>query len=328
MTVSDHLNESVVPAGDATSAGAAAGGDNGDATANPLVRIRSLLPELARAEQRVAKVVLDDPGAVAGKSITEVAIDAHTSETTVTRFCKAIGVGGYPQLRIALAADNARTLASTRQVLSGDIDAADDVATVVSKIGFADARAVEDTAEQLPIGVLERVIDAIVDAGRIDIYALGADALVAAELQHKLHRLAKVSFSWSDPELMHSAASVLTTGDVAVAISHSGATNTTIDALRTARAAGATTVTLTNFPRSPLATIADHALTTAARETTFRSGAAASRVAQLTVIDCLFTGVAQRLGATAADQSTSNEVPGQRHVSRQDDQRRSWPTIA
>jgi DNA-binding MurR/RpiR family transcriptional regulator len=35
-------------------------------------------------------------------------------------------------------------------------------------------------------------------------------------------------------------------------------------------------------------------LATAARETTFRSGAMASRIAQLAVIDCLFVGVAQR----------------------------------
>src|SRR2546428_12411935 len=76
---------------------------------SPLVRIRSLLPGLARAEQRVAKVVLDNPSTVARRSITEVADAAGTSETTVTRFCKAIGVGGYPELRIAPAAGTART---------------------------------------------------------------------------------------------------------------------------------------------------------------------------------------------------------------------------
>ena len=52
----------------------------------------------------MAKVVLDNPSTVARRSITEVADAAGTSETTVTRFCKAIGVGGYPELRIALAA--------------------------------------------------------------------------------------------------------------------------------------------------------------------------------------------------------------------------------
>ena len=62
---------------------------------SPLVRIRSLLPGLARAEQRVARVVLGDPIGVARRSMTEVAEAAGTTETTVTRFCKAVGVGGY-----------------------------------------------------------------------------------------------------------------------------------------------------------------------------------------------------------------------------------------
>jgi DNA-binding MurR/RpiR family transcriptional regulator len=55
-----------------------------------------------------------------------------------------------------------------------------------------------------------------------------------------------------------------------------------------------TTVAITNFPRSAIARVADHVLTTAARETTFRSGATASRLAQLTVVDCVFVGVAQQ----------------------------------
>jgi DNA-binding MurR/RpiR family transcriptional regulator len=53
-------------------------------------------------------------------------------------------------------------------------------------------------------------------------------------------------------------------------------------------------VALTNHPRSALAGVADLVLTTAARETTFRSGAMTSRIAQFTVVDCLFALVAQR----------------------------------
>ncbi|MBV8931083.1 MAG: RpiR family transcriptional regulator, partial [Kutzneria sp.] len=41
------------------------------AGASPLVRIRSLLPGLAKAEQRVARVVLDDPATISHRSITE-----------------------------------------------------------------------------------------------------------------------------------------------------------------------------------------------------------------------------------------------------------------
>lgn len=265
-----------------------------DADASPLVRIRSLLPGLARAEQRVAKVVLDDPSAVARRSITEVALAANTSETTVTRFCKAIGVGGYPQLRIALAADTARSAARSVRDLGGDITQDDDLASVVGKVSFADARAVEETAEQLEIAQLERVIDLLAAAGRVDVYGVGASAFVAADLQQKLHRIGRVSFAWSDTHIMLTSAAVLKDGDVAVGISHTGATTDTVEALRVAREHGAVTVAVTNFPRSPITEVADHVLTTAARETTFRSGATASRIAQLTVIDCLFIGVAQR----------------------------------
>src|SRR3954468_1479674 len=262
--------------------------------ASPLVRIRSLLPGLARAEQRVAKVVLDNPQVVAHRSITEVAEAAGTSETTVTRFCKAIGVGGYPELRIALAAETARSEVRAERDLGGEISPDDDLATVVGKVTFADARAVEETAAQLDTEVLQQVVEALASAGRVDVYGVGASAFVAADLQQKLHRIGRVCFAWSDTHIMLTSAAVLGRGDVAVGISHTGATADTVEALREARRAGATTVALTNFPTAPISEVSDLVLTTAARETTFRSGATASRIAQLTVVDCLFIGIAQR----------------------------------
>jgi DNA-binding MurR/RpiR family transcriptional regulator len=296
--------------------------------ASPLVRIRSLLPGLARAEQRVAKVVLDNPQVVAHRSITEVAEAAGTSETTVTRFCKAIGVGGYPELRIALAADTARTAARIDRDLGSDIAPTDDLSQVVGKVAFADARAVEETAEQLEIPTLSAVVDAVASAGRVDVYGVGASAFVAADLQQKLHRIGRISFAWSDTHIMLTSAAVLSEGDVAFGISHTGATADTVEALRVAREHGATTVALTNFPRSPISEVADHVLTTAARETTFRSGAMSSRLAQLTVIDCLFIGVAQKHldSARNALESTYEAVGGHRLGPRPDGRRKARET--
>jgi DNA-binding MurR/RpiR family transcriptional regulator len=293
---------------------------------SPLVRIRSLLPGLARAEQRVAKVVLDNPGGVARRSITEVAEAANTSETTVTRFCKAIGVGGYPELRIALAADTARSeVRDEQRDLGGEIAPDDDLRTVVDKVTFADARAVEETAGQLDIEIFQKVVEAVSAAGRVDVYGVGASAFVAADLQQKLHRIGRVSFAWNDTHIMLTSAAVLREGDVAMGISHTGATADTVEALRTARNAGALTVALTNFPRSPISDVADLVITTAARETTFRSGATASRIAQLTVIDCLFIGVAQRhLDASIGALDATREAVGTHRLeSRHDGRRKS-----
>jgi DNA-binding MurR/RpiR family transcriptional regulator len=298
------------------------------AESSPLVKIRSLLPGLARAEQRVAKVVLENPGTVAHRSITEVAEQAGTSETTVTRFCKAIGVGGYPELRIALAADTARSQARANHNMGGDILPGDDLKQVVGKVAFADARAVEETAEQLDVESLGKVIQAVAGARRVDVYGFGASAFVAFDLQQKLHRIGLTCFAWNDTHIALTSAAVLTGADVAVGISHTGSTSETVEALRVARDTGATTVALTNFPRSPITEVADHVLTTAARETTFRSGAMASRIAQLTVIDCLFIGVAQHHVDTAktALEATYEAVSGHRLGARPDGRRRPRET--
>ncbi|SEQ31951.1 transcriptional regulator, RpiR family [Lentzea xinjiangensis] len=298
------------------------------AESSPLVKIRSLLPGLARAEQRVAKVVLENPGTVAHRSITEVAEQAGTSETTVTRFCKAIGVGGYPELRIALAADTARSAARANHDMGGDIGPGDDLGQVVGKVAFADARAVEETAEQLDVEALGKVVEAVAGARRVDVYGFGASAFVAFDLQQKLHRIGLTCFAWNDTHIALTSAAVLTGEDVAVGISHTGSTSETVESLRVARETGATTVALTNFPRSPITEVADHVLTTAARETTFRSGAMASRIAQLTVIDCLFIGVAQHHVETAktALEATYEAVSGHRLGARPDGRRRSRET--
>ena len=266
------------------------------AGAGVLVRVRGLLPDLAPSERRVAEAVLADPAGVAGQTITSLARACLTSETTVMRFCRQLGFPGYPELRLALAAEAAMQAGEElgARVAASDIAPTDDLAQVVAKIAYADAHAVKETGDQLNVDVLEKVVAALVAARRVDLYGVGASAFVAADFQQKLHRIGRAAFAWSDPHMALSSAALLQPGDVAVGISHTGTTIDTVDALAEAHRHGATTVGITNFPRSPLAQTADLVLTTAARETTFRSGSMASRLAQLTVVDCMFVGVAQR----------------------------------
>jgi DNA-binding MurR/RpiR family transcriptional regulator len=268
------------------------------ATSEPgglIVHISGLLPSLSPAEQRVARLVVADPADAARRTITDLATAAETSEATVIRFCRSVGMEGYPQLRIRLAAEAARRVEPPdARVVGGDIPPGADFAQIIATIAFNDARAVEETAEQLDPAVCEKVVDAINSASRIDIYGAAASGFVASDFQQKLHRIGRTAFYWPDVHAALTSAALLGKGDVAVGISHTGTTSDVVEVLEQARARGATTVALTNFPRSPITEVADFVLTTAARETTYRSGATASRLAQLTVVDCLFVGVAAR----------------------------------
>src|SRR5262245_20750832 len=114
-----------------------------------VVRVRSLLPSLPPAEGRVGQRVIDDPQAVANSTITELAHACGTSETTVIRYCRSIGFTGYPELRLTLATEAGRAQGVTvGRVVGSDISADDTLEQVVEKIAFADARAVEETANQ------------------------------------------------------------------------------------------------------------------------------------------------------------------------------------
>src|SRR6266545_2240643 len=179
------------------------------------VKARGLLPSLSPAEQRVARVVIDEAATAAKLTITELAERAGTSETTVIRFCRAKGFAGYPQLRLTLAAEAGRSQADRDdEALGSDISPTDDLGQVVKKIAFADARAVEDTGAQLDVGVLERVVDAVVAARRVDI-------------------------AWSDMHLALTSAALLGETDVAFGISHTGTTIDTIEAFAEAGRRGA-----------------------------------------------------------------------------------------
>lgn len=262
---------------------------------NLLTHIRSLLPSLAPAEQRVGAAAVEDPAGIAAKTISQLATLCHTSETTVVRFCRAIGVKGYPELRIALASAAGHAHTTDQSIAVGsDIGPDDSLDDVLAKVGFADSNAVQDTVRQLDTTVLGQVVDKIVTARRVECYGVGASAFVALDLQQKLHRIGQVVYAWPDPHTALTSAALLGPADIAIGFSHNGETADTIVSLGEARRQGATTLAITNYSRSSITAAADLVLTTAARETTFRSGAMASRIAALTVVDCIFVGVAQR----------------------------------
>jgi DNA-binding MurR/RpiR family transcriptional regulator len=261
-----------------------------------LVRIRSVLPALRPSEQAVAELVLSDPSRAATMSIGDLAEECGTSTTSVVRFYKKVGYGGYSDFRLDLARETARESVAhgVSTEVYEDINTADSLQDIVSKIAFNETMSIADTAQVLDVEQLARAIDVVSGSRKIDIFGVGAGGLVGQDLQQKLHRIGLVSFVWPEVHAALASAALLDSDGVAVAISHSGATSDTIDFLKAGKAAGAAAIAITNHADSQLGRVADIVLSTAARETPFRPGAMGSRIAQMMLVDCLFVGVAQK----------------------------------
>jgi DNA-binding MurR/RpiR family transcriptional regulator len=86
----------------------------------------------------------------------------------------------------------------------------------------------------------------------------------------------------------------MTPEDAAVGISYSGETSEILRALSIAKEHGSTTISITKYGDNSVSRTADIPLFTSSTETEIRSGAMASRISQLNVIDILYIGVASR----------------------------------
>ena len=261
-------------------------------TAGCLIRLRSMIHTLKPAEKNIGDYVLLDPGAVIHMSISELAVRASVGESTIIRFCRALGYEGYQEFKLRLAQDLVEPVEYIHENISFD----DSIEDLTKKIFQTNLKAVEDTMKSLDRGMVEVAAKALADARKIDLYGVGYSSFSALDGKLKLTRLGLTADCYGDGHLQVMAAASLRPGDAAIGISHSGSTKDVVDTLAVARRSGAVTIAITNFSPSPLTKIADVILLTSSPDTPLGGEVLTSRIAQLCVIDVLSVAVAVALG--------------------------------
>ena len=258
-----------------------------------LVRIRSVYSTLAPAERRVADFIFDNYKQVIYMSVTQLAEAVGVGDATVIRFCQNAGFRGYQELKLVLARD----LVEPSEDLSEGVTADDSLSTMAKKVGYASRNALEDTMKMLDLQELDRAISALVQARRIQFYGVGPSGLTALDAKYRFLRLGLLCDAVADSHIQMMSAAVLDERDVVMGISISGSTKDVVQVVNKAKERGATTICVTAYARSPLANEADIKLITASVETPLGSGSLRSKIAQLHILDLLYTGVAMRLGS-------------------------------
>lgn len=264
-------------------------------TMNGTARIRGAYSTLSKKEQRIADYILKQPEQIIHHTINQVADDLDVAESTVFRFCQRVGFKGYQALKIALASDVVAPL----QDIHEDITETDTALEIAEKIFSTNGKTIESTRQILEGVSLEKAVELFLGARRIEFFGSGGSAVVALDAYHKFVRSGLQVSAILESHMQLMSASQLTTADVAVVISHSGASKETLDIAKLLKEKGVPMIAITNYAKSPLSKIADVSLYTVSQETAFRSEALASRIAELSLIDALFTAVMMRRGEAA-----------------------------
>ncbi|WP_404452265.1 MurR/RpiR family transcriptional regulator [Virgibacillus necropolis] len=252
-----------------------------------LASIRGNYGRFSDKEKKIADYILHNPQNIIHHTINQVADELNVAESTVFRFCKRIGFKGYQAFKIALAAE----IVTPMNDIHEKISEGDNIGTVSEKVFRSNIKTLEDTMHIIDGKIFERAVEMILEAERVEFFGNGGSALVALDAYHKFIRSGLQVSSNLESHMQRMSASQLTDKDVAVLISHSGSTKDLLDVLQTLKGKGVKTISITNFAKSPLTKEVELSLYTVAEEIDYRSEAMSSRIAQLSIIDALYTNV-------------------------------------
>ncbi|RNF39876.1 MurR/RpiR family transcriptional regulator [Planococcus salinus] len=252
-----------------------------------LAAVRGSYRHFSDKEKKIADFILEDPRNIIHLTINQIADELGLAESTVFRFCQRIGFKGFQAFKISLAAEVVAPLKDIHE----KIEQGDSVQSVTEKVFRSNIKTLEDTLQIVDGEALEKAVAVILKARKVEFFGNGGSAIVAMDGYHKFIRLGVHVTMALDSHMQLMAASQMTPDDVAIVVSHSGSTTDVLDVLRILKEKNATVICVTNFAKSPLSKDADIALYTISEETDFRSEALASRIAQLSLIDALYTNL-------------------------------------
>lgn len=249
-------------------------------------QIKRVFCNLTSAERKIATYVIDSPQEVTGLTVHQLAGKCGVAASAVIRFCKAIQLEGFADLKIELA----RELGSKREEQKNTVPAVEHesgTTGVVRKVFKAGMDTLQDTLDKLDFSKVEQMSQMLLKAKRIFLFGLGTSSTVVLDAQYRLSQLGLWATACTDILLMGVTGANMEEGDVVLAVSHSGRTKAVVDATRLAKKKGATVLAITSFMDSYLYKESDVAVTVFADEETYPVEAVSARVAHICLVDTL-----------------------------------------
>lgn len=273
-------------------------------TAACLAAIRNHYNTLTRLERRLADYILGNSASVVTMSVAALSEASGVAGSAVIRFCKTMGYTGFSQFRLTLAME----LASRPAQIMPSLHSTDTAREIADKVFDCSIRTLRNTISLLDFPILDKLVDTIMHADRICIFGVGTSSPVAEDAEYRFLQLGYPASSYKDILFMPIAALNMKKGEVAIAVSHSGRTTATLEALQLAGEQGASTVAITSYCKSPLAEIADFPLIAYPDDSNYPVEAVSARLAHMCILDTLSVILTMRGGSNASGHLQNRDI--------------------
>lgn len=258
---------------------------------NITVYISSVYNSLTKSEQKVADLILKDPGKVIYSSITDFAEASGVGDATILRLCRKVGYKSYQAFKLTLAQELSSQNNDAVSALNDEIKAGDTLEELVRKTLNINVCALNETLSLLDLKEVNTAVECMVSARKIHFYGSGVSAITAQDAVYKFIRIGFDVDTYVDNHMQLMQASLLNHADVAVGISFSGSTKDTLEVLKAAKKAGAKIISITHHAKSPITKNADIVLLHGSKEGPLQGGALSTKMSQLMVIDILYNAI-------------------------------------
>lgn len=253
-----------------------------------LARINQTGRRLSKGQKRIAEYIVNHYDKAAFMTASKLGDKVQVSESTVVRFAIALGYDGYPALQKALQEMIRNRLTAVQRVeMTGDMSES----AVLGTVFKADMQNIRQTIEDLDEANFSRTVDALCEAERVYVIGVRSSAPLAQFLGYYMNfirdNVMVITSGISD--VLEQVARV-GEKDVVLGISFPRYSRRTIEAMNYAKGKGATVVSLTDTPLSPLGEASDFCLTARSDMASFVD----SLVAPLSMINALIVAMSLR----------------------------------
>lgn len=253
-------------------------------------KIRMKIPQLTPLETKVIESITSKKDLSENTSLKAIATENNVSEAMVVKLAKKLDFSGFREFRTSLIHYNHSETAN----LHKEIKPTDSSEALLEKVFKTSIQALEETLAIIDVNAFNRAANLLFKAKNIDLFGVGGSASIAHDMAHKLLKIGIKSTVYDDVHMMMMSASILTDEDVVIAISHSGLTKAIIEPIKLASRNGSKIIAITNYLETPLTENSDIVLASTSQGSPLLGENAASRVAQLNLLDALFVAIAKQ----------------------------------
>lgn len=249
-----------------------------------LRRIDNMIGELTKSQANIADYILKNPLKVTSMTVTDLAKASHSSPASVTRFCESLGVNGFSNLKVELAA-----AISADKDAKFEIEDNEPLQEMKDKLLDWSYQAMNDTINYLNEEKLNEVNEFIENSKKMYTFGVGSSYLVAENIVMKWSRLGKTVICDKDEHSLVMKMTADPKKSVLILISNSGETKSVLTLQKIAKEEGIPVISVTQFGSNSLSNRADLSIhTVKANESPIRLAATSSLYAQIIAVDVIF----------------------------------------